>query len=197
MQSKFIFNRGKTETIILFHGLYANAGFWLKYLKMFKDFKVIIYNINYTELASKNAARLSLLRSLIDHCKIDEVSALVTHSFGTIFPDKLVRILNTRIFKICPVAYSKRKNMNKFICDIHDLTKQSYEEIRVIMQMSKVVIPKFGVDSNLGIFYIPSNDEYFVYATEIHNSITYQGSHFEILEAIKDIIDKINDNNIV
>ena len=42
----FSFNKTRKKTLILIHGLFGNAGFWLAFLKSFDDFKVLIFDIN-------------------------------------------------------------------------------------------------------------------------------------------------------
>ena len=55
----FTFNKTRKKTLILIHGLFGNAGFWLSFLKSFDEFKLIIFNINYPKLLLENLEEIN------------------------------------------------------------------------------------------------------------------------------------------
>ena len=46
---KIVLNKSKNKTIVFIHGFYANAGYWLPYLPFFKDYKIILFNLDYKD----------------------------------------------------------------------------------------------------------------------------------------------------
>ena len=104
MIQKYIFNKSKENTIIFIHGLYANSGFWLNYIVHFKDYKIILYNIDYEILISD----LSLMDEVAKECQVDEnnnnLIAVVAHSLGTILSDLVFSNYNIFLSNICQIA---------------------------------------------------------------------------------------------
>ena len=47
---KYVFNKNKKDTIILIHGLYTSSGFWLSFFRLFKNYRIIAFDINYEKL---------------------------------------------------------------------------------------------------------------------------------------------------
>ena len=84
MVNKFIFNRKKKNTIVLIHGLYTTSGFWLSYFKLFKNFRIIAFDINYDELL-KSDYSINFLRDTF--CVDGEIVGIISHSFGTVISD--------------------------------------------------------------------------------------------------------------
>jgi hypothetical protein len=191
MKSAFVFNHDKTNTIVLLHGLFTDAGFWLRYLYMFKNYKIVILNIDYREFISKKAIRMSFYRYLLYTEKKEKIIAFIAHSFGTLIPDKLVENLGADIYKICPIGIAERTNSNKFVDDLHCISKEPYEELESILTLSKDLVTIQKDYSQFGFFYIPLHDDYFSYSLAVRKRVYYSGNHFEISGAVKDILSKI------
>ena len=58
---KYIFNKSKKITIIFIHGLFVNSGFWLPFLPIFNQFKIIILDIDYSKLFENDFKKIILL----------------------------------------------------------------------------------------------------------------------------------------
>ena len=55
-----IFNKKKQKSIILLHGLYTTSGFWLSYFNLFRDFRIITYDITYDLLLKEKNVKFYL-----------------------------------------------------------------------------------------------------------------------------------------
>jgi hypothetical protein len=191
--NKFIFNRNKKETIILIHGLYTTSGFWLSYLNLFKNFRIIAFDINYDTLLT--------CESSIESLKADfdfdgQVVGIISHSFGTIISDLVFENKIDIFHKICPVAFSKRIDSSNFVLDIINKTGLSensiFNNIKLVNSfMSKI---RNQITFN-GQFYIPKSDCYFSYDVSKNDNIEFIGDHFNIDNALLLIIEKLKSVN--
>ena len=118
MISKYVFNKRKTPSILLLHGLYTTSGFWLSYLNLFKDFRIVAYDINYDELFKTQNAKSYLKDFFNEYSEDENIVATISHSFGTVISDLVFENKSHINFKICPVAFSKRLDSQSFILDI-------------------------------------------------------------------------------
>ena len=65
MIRKFVYNNSKKETVILIHGLFTNSGFWLKYLFFLRNYRLVVYNIDYNTFLKIITKILIYIRSEI------------------------------------------------------------------------------------------------------------------------------------
>ena len=193
---KYVFNKNKKDTIILIHGLYTSSGFWLSYFKLFKNYRIIAFDIDYEKLLRSEYKRELLKASF----EVDGyIVGVISHSFGTVISDLVFDYKNVKIYNICPISFSKRLNSNNFVFDIIDKTALSEELILNNMKLASSFIS--NTNNTLacnGDIYVPSDDHYFSYDIPKKNKIEFKGDHFNIHNALKLIIDKIilNENNI-
>lgn len=186
MIKKFVFNRRKKDTIILLHGLYTNSGFWLSYLNQFKNFKIVVFDLDYEKILrdktfSKNAF------------KVDEnVVAIISHSFGTVISDLVFEKENAIVHKICPVAFSKRITTNNFVSDIVCKTRYTEDSITHLIKLVSAFMTEESSLLNLnGQIYIPTKDCYFSYNIPEKIKIEFLGDHFNINIALEMILENL------
>ena len=177
------------NAIILLHGLYTNAGFWLAYLNLFKDFRIISYDINYNLLLKTQTSKY-YLQEFLNECREEEnISAVISHSFGTVVSDLAFENKQHDVFKICPVAFSKRLDTQGFIIDIENKSAHSKECIYEYMNLVSEFTSKFKDQLNYnGSIYIPKQDGFFSYEVPENKKIEFNGDHFNIGLALSDIV---------
>lgn len=193
MVNKFIFNRKKKNTIVLIHGLYTTSGFWLSYFKLFKNFRIIAFDINYDELL-KSDYSINFLRDTF--CVDGEIVGIISHSFGTVISDLVFDQNYEMIYKICPVAFSKRLESSTFVLDIVNKTILSEESINNNIKLVRSYL--LNVKNSLsysGQIYIPNMDCYFSYEIPQKKKIEFNGDHFNISLALENIIDELSSCN--
>ncbi len=186
---KFVFNRNKKDTIILIHGLYTSSGFWLSFFKLFKNYRIIAFDINYENLLRSEYNRELLKASF----EVDgHIVGVISHSFGTVISDLVFDYENDKTHKICPVAFSKRIEPNNFLLDILNKTPLSEESIKQNITLVNTFVSKMRDSLNCnGQIYIPLDDCYFSYDVPQKNIIQFRGDHFNISIALNDIINKL------
>jgi len=184
-----LFNIKKEKSIILLHGLYTTAGFWLSYFNLFRDFRLIVYDINYDLLLKMQNAK-TYLQEYLNECREDEnIVATISHSFGTVVSDLAFENKQHGVFKICPVAFSKRLDTQSFILDIENKTALSKENIYEYMNLVSDFTSKFKEQINYnGSIYIPDKDSFFSYEVPENKKNEFKGDHFNIGLALSDII---------
>jgi hypothetical protein len=189
MVKRYTFNKRKKNAIILLHGLYTTSGFWLSYLNLFKDFRIITYDINYDLLLKTQNAKSYLNEHLNDYREDDNIVATISHSFGTIISDLAFENKQHTIFKICPVAFSKRLDNQSFILDIENKTSLSKDYINEYMNLVSDFTSKYRQILNFdGDIYIPNHDGFFSYEVPESKKTEFEGDHFNIGFALSNII---------
>jgi hypothetical protein len=189
MISRFVYNNSKKETVILIHGLYANSGFWLNYIIFFKNYRLIIYNIDYNILLNNNygISVLNLKPYLNDY--EENVVAVVAHSLGTVLADLVFGKRNLPLFNICPIASGNRIDTIGFVNYISNkLALPSFMIHDTLINVDTFIYSVKNKLSYGGINIVPTSDLYFTYNLNLANRILFNGDHFNIEEAISNVI---------
>lgn len=186
---KYVFNKNKKDTIILIHGLYTSSGFWLSFFRLFKNYRIIAFDINYEKLLRSEYNRELLKASF----EVDgHIVGVISHSFGTVISDLVFDYENDKTHKICPVAFSKRKEPNNFVLDILNKTPLSEESIIQNIKLVNSFLSRIRDSLNFnGHIYIPTDDCYFLYDVPHKNIIQFEGDHFNIEIALNNIINNL------
>jgi hypothetical protein len=189
MFKKFVYNKSKTDTIILLHGLYANSGFWLSYMSYFKGFKLIVYNIDFETFFDDVIFMSEFEKECHQDYINNRVVAVISHSLGTVLADLNFSNKSASLFNICPIALGNRVDSSGFI---------SYTSNKLNLSKSRISDNLFKVDRFYNIVkekltlkgtnIIPNNDQYFTYEIPETNAVIFHGDHFEINKAFIDII---------
>jgi hypothetical protein len=189
MIKRYTFNKRKKRAIILLHGLYTTSGFWLAYFNLFKEFRIITYDINYDLLLKAQNAKYYLKEFLNELREDEDVVATISHSFGTVVSDLAFENKQHVIFKICPVAFSKRLDNQSFIMEIMNKTPLSKDNIYEYMNLASDFTSKYKQQLNFnGSIYIPDHDSFFSYEVPGRKKIEFEGDHFNIGSALSNII---------
>lgn len=195
MINKYTFNKRKKKSIILLHGLYTTSGFWLSYLNLFKDFRIISYDINYPVLLKVQDANYYLQENLNEYREDENIVATISHSFGTVISDLAFEDKQHAVFKICPIAFSKRLDTQSFIIDIENKTSLTKENIYEYMSLVSDFTLKFKQQLNFnGSIYIPDQDCFFSYEIPENKRTEFKGDHFNICSALRNIVVQLTTN---
>ncbi len=184
-----ILNKSKSKSIIFFHGFYSSAGFWLPYLSFFIDYKLILFNIDYNVIIKSEFSFSKFLEFIEKYISSINPSAIISHSLGTIISTKISLISVVPVFEICPVEKANRINTVKFIDDIHKslgVTKTKIENRIQLLDSFLINLKPTSIYNH--IQYIPTSDGIFQYQENTKNCIIFEGDHFNISNAIKDIV---------
>ena len=183
----YVFNKSKKKTIIFIHGLFGNSGFWLPFLPIFKKFKIIILDIDYSKLFEKDLKKINLVAYLDSFLQKDEEYFTVAHSFGTVVSQffSFRKIKNS--YEVCPINSSVKNNNNKkFIKKINSLTNYSVKEIHNTLEKANTFLSNDFCKENKFLNkkqYVPKKDLFFDYS--FINSVEYfEGDHFNITNSI-------------
>lgn len=185
IKNQIVLNKSRDKTIVFIHGFYANAGFWLPYLPYFKDYKIVLLNINYSVLLNSKE-QIALITENINTLRIDDgIVAVISHSLGTIISNFIYPHSICVYFDICPVAYSNRTDTNGFINEILFRVCETKSDIRINLKLVDLLINKSSrYMLNERLLFIPDSDQYFTYHQTSNREFLFQGDHFEISNAI-------------
>ena len=191
MVKKYVFNRKIENTILLIHGLHTTSGYWLSNLPVFKNFKIIAFDINYDKLLLTEFNSKDIFKK--EFCVDEKVVGIISHSFGTVISDFSFEYNNDIIFKICPVAFSIKNDPINFNKDVRRRTCMSEDMIKNINKNASIFSSKARnfIKSN-GQLYIPKTDCYFTYKIPKNFKIEFIGDHFNIKNALILINEKLN-----
>lgn len=186
--NQIVLNKSRDKTIVFIHGFYANVGFWLPYLPYFKEYKIVLLNINYSVLLNSKE-QIVVITENINSLRFDNgVVAVISHSLGTIISNFIYDHSNCVYFDICPVAYSNRSDTNGFINDILFRVGETEKNIRNNLMLVDLLIHKSKeYILNNKLFFIPDSDQYFTYQKTSNREFIFKGDHFEITNAISNI----------
>jgi len=183
-------NSRKTKKALLIHGLYSSSGYWLEYIKYFKNYKLLVLDIDYFSGLSLQT-KIDKINLLINTEFEGEVDIIISHSFGTLVANGIFSSTFKYSFEICPVHSSKRLDRENFIDEIHNKlkNKMTYEEIKLQSELTNNIlsIHKLNIEpaSNRILLY-PNNDKFFIYDINSNYQIKYfKGDHFNIEDSLK------------
>lgn len=186
---KIILNKSKNKTIVFIHGFYANAGYWLPYLPFFKEYKIILLNLDYYFLLNSND-KISKVTETVESLNLEyEIHAIIGHSLGTIISNFINNSSIKFHFDICPVSHASRLDTNGFVNDILSRINESEENVKRNLNLVDVFINEskdFMLKKSL--HFIPDADQYFNYNSTTKAEFKFKGDHFNITNAISHIV---------
>lgn len=192
--NQIVLNKSRNKALVFIHGFYANAGFWLPYLPYFKEYKIILLDINYSLLLNSKEQIAVAIENTNAIRFDDSVVAFISHSLGTIISNFIYDHSNCVYFDICPVAYSNRSDTNGFINDILFRVGETQKNIRDNLKLVDLLICKskeYILENKL--LFIPDSDQYFMYQKTSNYDFIFKGDHFEITNAISQITYMLNE----
>ncbi len=188
MNYRIINKKGKYN-VILIHGLFATSGYWLSYLDLFRDFKLLIFEIDYLDFSSFEE-KIKTFEKIIKNEFNNNVDYIFSHSLGTIIANNISDNIFKFSFEICPIYCSTRVFNTKFANIIVEKSNSLYSvDIveNILLQIDKQVdlYKKKQKKSSFRIVFIPDNDIYFKYQnSSISSSVVFKGDHFDIKNAL-------------
>lgn len=190
MISAQIINKSKTRNVLLVHGLFTSSGYWLSYLEMLREYRLIILQIDYDSI-SDFSCYIHRAMEIIQTEAQGRVDAVIAHSLGTFIACHLPTEVYRYSFQICPVYTARRLNPDNFIAEIQSRSKALYSEgaIRKLLGDVDAAIALHGklvITQKNTLIYLPDEDSYFSYQKNSSNRV-FKGDHFNIACALKDI----------
>jgi len=182
----YVFNKSKKKTIIFIHGLFGTSGYWLTFLKYFKNFKILILDIDYPKIFIENPNKINLHKLLESMLEDYNEYILISHSMGTVlaqyFPEKKIKIS----YEICPIKNSVKNNKKKFLKEIDSVTNLSKKEIKNILEKATIFLSNSGIENKSlnKKQYFPKLDLFFNEPLISENKQLFEGSHFNITNSI-------------
>ena len=185
-----VIGKSKPATLLLIHGLFSSAGFWLPYLECFKGYRLLALDIDYRGIGDfeRYAVRL---RDVIERETFGRVDGVVAHSLGTLLASSLPGHYFMSNFEVCPVYCASRVKSLDFVGEIRRRLRFAPSQAEIVGLLGEVdsavrAHAEIGRPSRERTVYIPESDPYFSY--EYSPKYKYfKGDHFEISAAIKDI----------
>jgi hypothetical protein len=192
--SYFIFNKSKAKTIILIHGAYGTAGYWLPYLNLFNNYKIIVFNMNYSAILNSDKD-LNITKLLLEKFVLEQnLIAVISHSLGTIFSNFFSSKKQVLNFNICPMVYSKKINSEKFNIELQSNFNPKNIKLKTNINLINNLIEESKKIISTTIFYFtPILDNYFIYDFPLEvQKIEFKGDHFRIENAINMVVKEID-----
>jgi len=171
--------------VILIHGLFANSGYWLPYLRMFKDEKISLVDLDYEHLLESRS-----LEYVLSELEGIGANKVIGHSFGSVLASKMQSSVVTHL--ICPVLFSGRKNEQAFKQELKvrlkDVESKNISEILRLSGMFIKDLNGMSIDRNKVYSHLPFIDLFFEYSIPKEVRVSYyQGDHFDIYQAVSNI----------
>ena len=171
-----VLHKNQSTTLALVHGLFTHEGYWLPYLKLLRNFRLILVGVAYGHQQFDPKSVSSLLE---DICRKESVDVIVGHSLGA----SLVRVLETKARKalICDVGSARRLQMPRFETITPAFQKISEEEqVRSLKNARELYAAAGSFSKSADLVFTPTVDEYFEYPGKPN----FIGTHFEIGNAV-------------
>jgi len=191
MISYNIINRSKPKYIILIHGLFTGAGYWLPYLGYFRNYKLVILNINYLDIVNTETY-ITIIKNIINSLG-GKPKFIISHSLGSLLSSSLSVDSYSLSIEICPVYCSSRINNDDFIYEIKNRLGLNECIDSIVSNLINADIAIQGkkeissVDFSNIFRFLPDNDKYFLYDKSFLNVIYFDGDHFDISCALDKI----------
>ena len=177
--------RHRESSIVLLHGLYANSGFWLPYLDLFKNFRIYLIDLDYLTLTiEKN----EFANFMSEKSKTENIEYAIGHSFGGLFLDYCGE-LRIKYIGINPAHFGLRKDSS---FTEHVAKKQNRNINEILVEINEVYSKVENLrehNSILSVAILADNDEYFDYGvTSYAASKFFSGTHFEIKQGLLEFL---------
>jgi hypothetical protein len=187
-----ILQKEKLQTVLLLHGLYATAGFWLPVLRCFPRHRIVLLNINYDKFlsATDGLTQLSEFMRRPYLLPNDNVH-VIGHSFGS-FLSASLNLPALRRYHLCPVFHAQHADLLSLQAEVGiRLGAAAPVSHLVLLQMERALLMSQTVDSEIiasrgDCFLIPDADPFFCYRPLPSGAdcFRYRGGHFDVAEPL-------------
>jgi pimeloyl-ACP methyl ester carboxylesterase len=189
-----VVNKSKPRTLLLVHGLFTSAGYWLPYLQSLKEYRLLVPDIDYRGIRDADAYS-ERIGELIGEQAAGRVDAVIAHSLGCLLASNLPQGVRGDSFEVCPVYCAVRREQDEFVGEIERRTRSSLsrDDIRAMLAEVDVAIDSHRLRTQslkARAIYLPDADRYFDYHAS-PDARWFSGDHFRITEAMADIGSKL------
>ena len=196
MFKSHILQNHNARNVLMLHGLFSSAGFWLPVLHCFPRYRIILLTIDYERFFNSPNGFVELdeyVQGLT--VKFGGCDVILGHSLGSVLSARLNSPVERR-YHLCPIFAVDNYDLNGLHLDIVDrIGKFSPPISNVIsllrrgLQVAKSVNIQFVLSRN-DCFLVPDSDAYFCYMNPLSgaNYLSYRGGHFDL----NGVIDYLN-----
>lgn len=190
-----LLNRSKPRTVLLVHGLFTSSGFWLPYLASLKEYRLIILDIDYSQIGQIDDY-VQQVSAIIAEQADGHVAAVISHSLGSLIASLLPPACRTRSIEICPVRCATRRNLAQFVDTIAAKVPATLgrEGVLHMLHEADQAIASHALRVQAPpstTIYLPDADAFFSY----HPGTAFEqfsGDHFEIAAAMAELGPRIS-----
>jgi hypothetical protein len=195
-----VINKSKPRTLLLMHGLFTSAGYWLPYLKSLKEYRLLVPDIDYRGIRDVDAY-LGRINEVIGEQAGGKVDAVIAHSLGCLLASLMPQEARGASFEICPVYCAARREQDEFVGEIERKIRPalSQDAIRALLAEVDGAIDAHSLRATVrkgSAIYVPDADRYFLYQVS-PDARWFSGDHFEITEAVTDIGSKLGACDVI
>lgn len=176
--------------VVLLHGLFANAGYWLPYLEQLQSFRVSLLGIDY-EGVLDSGMPLSTLAQEAELLVGDGAAHLACHSFGCIVAPYFSRPWLSRTF-LCPTFAALSIDRAAFCAAISERLDTAPGAVSPLLERAlerkRQCLPEITWAAS-DIVCLPADDPYFSYAEPAANTACqrYRGGHWDVSTPVADM----------
>jgi len=193
MISHYIFNKSKKKSIIFLHGLHANSGFWLPYMRVFKCYKLILVDIDFIGFIRNNSSVELLNQYLKEFELYNDCIAIVSHSLGTVISSQLSMENSITKFEISPVYLSYRYFTTEFAKKMASFMQIHQDRVLADLILVDKYVDSVKLNSEINrVRLLPKEDVFFKFKLDYDENIYFSGDHFNIDNAIVIIANKLD-----
>ena len=190
MFEKICLSKSKPRTIVLLHGLFTGPGFWLPYLKYFRDYNVVLIDIDYSLISDLDKFFPEFYEKIQEISETKDLVAIISHSLGTYVSLLLGEQLSKCNVHICPIYISERLHTDQF-SELIATKDKMYSPNEVLLMLDEVdafVRKNAALVSETSYFstrrFVPDQDAFFTYQTISLDVSLFAGDHFNIDNAL-------------
>ncbi len=185
-----VVNKSKPRTLLLVHGLFASAGYWLPYLQILRGYRLLVADIDYRGIRDIDPY-LQAMSGIIAAQAGGRVDGVISHSLGCLLAGHLPEDVRGASFEVCPVYCAERLGQDDFVGEIARKTGPALSLDAIRSQLAEVdgALAAHGPRAQAQgprAVYLPDADRYFSYRAG-PGARRFSGDHFEIAEAVADI----------
>lgn len=184
-----VMHRTRPRSLLLIHGLYTSAGYWLPYLAQLREFRLILLNIDYAGIAAL-PDYVAATEAIIASSAAGRVDAVLAHSLGCLIAHQLPHAQRRSNYEICPVYCARPLQTAQFVAELGQRIGAPPAAASVHARLAGIsralAVAPAAPDAST-IQYLPDADPYFTYDGAAH-ARHYAGDHFDISAALTSIL---------
>lgn len=190
-----VLQKENTQTVLLLHGLFTTAGFWLPVLRCFPRHRIVLLDIDYHQFLCA-ADRLAQLGEFLHSSFLSPNDTLhvVGHSFGSFLSASLVLPVARR-YHLCPVFLVEHVELQSFQVEVGNrlgaaapVSHLFFSQMDHALRLAQTVDCK-SIAARGDCLMIPDADTFFTYRSVPNDAVwfRYSGGHFDVAEALESL----------